>query len=643
MIQLAQRVGGRRHFSSKEPRARGHRGRSPCLVRDNKLYTNMNALFLPIKLARSAFGAAVLAVLLPFPSAFAQQASFKSQNLTGSLMPSGTVNLKQLSEAAPANTSAAVAGARDIEVNPKRRPVLRPPVRNSGPYSDVAPLTPRAEAVEAARQVVFRGFNGITHLDTRNARNGNQFSVEPPDQGLAVGNGFVLEAVNEALNVYDVNGIQKLLHPVALSQFFGLPAAIDRTTTPPTHGVAPVDVSATFDPETQRWSVIAWAQLNDKAGLGLTQSRLYLAVSQTSDPTGSYSVYTLDTTDPHDGRGPRVPDYPHFAVDHYGVFISFNEFAIDPATGGLTFFIDAAITAISKKALVTGSGGAPPPVIRFALQYVFGYEFTVFPAYPAPDTGPVLANGGTQYFVSSRSVNTTEHSLAVWALTNTRSLDTTPALTLQAVAVNTVAYHLPSTGAVQKNGFRPLGESLGEPLEALNPDDYRIISVCYSAGRLWATLNTEVSDSAGAKRIGADYFALVPQLQAGILTATVATEGTVSERGANLIYPAIAVNAHQRGGIVFTLVGPNDYPSSAFVPVSGNTVGPIHVSRAGNEPEDGFSGYKFYGGNGIARWGDYSAAAVDADGTIWMATEYSPDLARTTLANWSTYITRYQP
>jgi hypothetical protein len=600
----------------------------------------MNALFLPIRLARFAFGAAVLTVLLSFPSVLAQQTSFKSQKLTGSLVPSGTVNLKQLSEAAPANASATIAGARDVEINAKRRPVLRPPVRNSGPYSDVAPLTPRAEAVEVARQVVFRGFNGITHLDERTARNGNQFSVEPPDQGLAVGNGLVLEAVNEALNVYDVNGIQKLVHAVALSQFFGLPAAIDRATG--VFGVAPGDVSATFDPETQRWFVIAWAQLNDKAGHPLTQSRLYLAVSQTSDPTGNYSVYTLNTTDP-DGRGPRVPDYPHFAVDHYGVFISFNEFAIDPATGGLTFFIDAAITAISKQALVTGSGGAPPPVIRFALPYVFGYEFTVFPAYPAPDTGPILANGGTQYFVSSRSVNTTEHSLAVWALTNTSSLDTTPALALQALAVNTLAYHLPSTGAVQKNGFRPLGKSLGEPLETLNPDDYRIISVCYSAGRLWATLNSEVSDSAGAKRIGADYFALVPQVQSGILNATVATQGTVSERGANVIYPAIAVNAHQRGGMVFTLVGPNDYPSSAFVPIAGNTVGPIHISRAGNEPEDGFSGYKFYGGNGIARWGDYSAAAVDGDGTIWMATEYSPDLARTTLANWSTYITRYQP
>jgi hypothetical protein len=103
------------------------------------------------------------------------------------------------------------------------------------------------------------------------------------------------------------------------------------------------------------------------------------------------------------------------------------------------------------------------------------------------------------------------------------------------------------------------------------------------------------------------------------------------------------VNAQQQGGIVFTLVGPDNYPSAAFVPVHNTTVGPIQIARAGNEPEDGFTGYPEFGGNGVARWGDYSGAAVDTDGVIWMATEYTPDIARTSLANWCTYITRLKP
>src|SRR5947208_11780328 len=164
-------------------------------------------------------------------------------------------------------------------------------------------------------------------------------------------------------------------------------------------------------------------------------SRLYLAVSQTSDPTETYSIYTLNTTlakDPDQG-GPRIPDFPHFAVDRYGLYISINEFNITPE-GTFDGFIDAAILAISKQDLINGSGGSFPNVVRFPLPSSSGFEFTVFPAYTPPGGGPLLANGGTQFFVSSHFVNTTEHTVAVWALTNTSSLNSAnPDLDLSSV------------------------------------------------------------------------------------------------------------------------------------------------------------------------------------------------------------------
>jgi hypothetical protein len=48
------------------------------------------------------------------------------------------------------------------------------------------------------------------------------------------------------------------------------------------------------------------------------------------------------------------------------------------------------------------------------------------------------------------------------------------------------------------------------------------------------------------------------------------------------------VNAQQKGGIVFTLVGPNDYPSAAFVPVNNTSVGAIQIARAGNQTRMNF-------------------------------------------------------
>ncbi len=50
------------------------------------------------------------------------------------------------------------------------------------------------------------GFEGLNLYQQRYARGGNQFTVEPPDQGLCVGNGYVVEAVNDVINVYNTSG-----------------------------------------------------------------------------------------------------------------------------------------------------------------------------------------------------------------------------------------------------------------------------------------------------------------------------------------------------------------------------------------------------------------------------------------------------
>src|SRR5213594_4026904 len=39
-------------------------------------------------------------------------------------------------------------------------------------------------------------FEGLNHYQQRYSRRGNQFSVEPPDQGMCAGNGYIVEALN---------------------------------------------------------------------------------------------------------------------------------------------------------------------------------------------------------------------------------------------------------------------------------------------------------------------------------------------------------------------------------------------------------------------------------------------------------------
>jgi hypothetical protein len=114
-------------------------------------------------------------------------------------------------------------------------------------------------------------------------------------------------------------------------------------------------------------------------------------------------------------------------------------------------------------------------------------------------------------------------------------------------------------------------------------------------------------------------------------------QGYIALPKADLFYPALAIGPDGTGAIAFTLSGANYYPSAALAHLDAPGAGDVQILASGAAPDDGFSGYKYFGG-GPGRTGDYSAGAVDEHGAIWMATEYIPAAPRTLLANWGTFI-----
>src|SRR5437016_3588098 len=105
-------------------------------------------------------------------------------------------------------------------------------------------------------------FEGLNHYQQRYSRGGNQFSVEPPDQGMCAGNGYVVEVVNDVFNVYSAATGASLLpentatnivagfprnvnHAVDLNSFYGYPPAINRSTG--VRGPEVTDPSCIFD------------------------------------------------------------------------------------------------------------------------------------------------------------------------------------------------------------------------------------------------------------------------------------------------------------------------------------------------------------------------------------------------------------
>jgi len=70
-------------------------------------------------------------------------------------------------------------------------------------------------------------FEGLNHYQQRYSRGGNQFSVEPPDQALCVGNGYELEAVNDVLNIFDASGASVLPDNTATNIVSGFPRNVN--------------------------------------------------------------------------------------------------------------------------------------------------------------------------------------------------------------------------------------------------------------------------------------------------------------------------------------------------------------------------------------------------------------------------------
>ena len=485
------------------------------------------------------------------------------------------------------------------------------------------------------------GFAGLTHYDQRTANKGNQLSLEPPNVAIAVGNGFVLEGVNNAVQVYSSTGTPLLPLAVSTNQLFGVAPSIDRTTPTLVRGVYPTDMRAFYDVNVDRFFVLQRSQANNAAGNPLPRSQYLLAVSQTNDPTQTYNIYSFDTTNSGSFHCPCIADYPQIGADQYGFYISANEFNANTSV----FALAANILAISKTALAAGA--ATPTVVSFQVPFVTGYEFTIQPASTPPGGSNFLANGGVEYLASSL-MGAGDSNLALWAINNTSSLGSgNPTLLLTQTVVPSLAYSLPNN-AFQKPGALTYANTLVPHgvLAAIDGGDIRVLSASYAGGRLYITLGTSVVDSKGVSLSGGMYAVLSPSLRLGTLSGSIFRQGYLVVDGNNLLRPAIAVNAQGKGAIVFTLIGPDYFPSAAFVPFDAFTpASVIQVAGPGALPEDGFTGYPNAGFpiTGVARWGDYSSAVVDTAGSIWMSTEYIPNSVRTPLANWGTYVMQYIP
>lgn len=509
---------------------------------------------------------------------------------------------------------------------------------------------PKGSAVVDSSNRVF-GFPGLTHLDQRTAGTGKytntQFSLEPPDQALCAGGGFVVEAVNNAIAVYDTDG-NALTGPEALSQFWGLTPEVDRVTGIVGQFIS--DPKCAYDRETQRWFITELMQ--DTGTVGTGRNFNLIAVSKTSDPRGGFLIVSYDVTDdglngtPNHPGCPCFGDQPLLGFDEFGVYQSTNEFGAK--------FNGAQVYAIPKRGLIDAASHGD-----FSHLYVValdasqalvpfgGLSYSIQPAVGSADMDEHDSSGrGVEFFLSALQFGVPPYQLldnriAVWALGNTRSLETlSPELTLAFDVIASETYGQPNQ-AQQKPGPIPQGDSIKESLEFINTNDDRMNQVVYSGGLLYSGVNTLIGDGS---RTGIAWFGVDPKFSHGNVSGRVVRQGYVAVDGESVIFPSLAFADGDKGLVGFTLVGPDFFPSAAYMNIGegDGDNSAVHISANGAAPDDGFSGYVAFSGGNVGRWGDYSAAVSDGD-NVWFATEYIPSSPRTVLANWGTFVTKVRP
>ncbi|MCX6360543.1 MAG: hypothetical protein NT029_12075 [Armatimonadetes bacterium] len=443
---------------------------------------------------------------------------------------------------------------------------LAPP---ASPGKGVRPLSP---------QDVGTGFPGV---DRRKS------GTEPPDSVGAMGPAHYLQLVNCLASVYDRSGAQ-VGSSVSLAAFFAADGGY------PHNGIG--NPRVIYDRLTSRFFAAA-LEFGDPYG---ANNQVLLAVSRTSDPTGSWDRYVIPV-----GEKTGLSDYPTLGVDAEGVYVGIT------IVGASSVYTRIAATA--KAPLVAASPSLGSVWVSADITDMYG---TPVPAVNM-DAAPV---GGRAWFAASSTA--TYGNFTVRSLTWSGGSPTLGDM----VTVSTPTY-----GAAAQQ-FAP---ALGSTHPIYTGDD-RIQSATLHRDRLWACRSVSLNVSGGgdhSDRLGVEW------LSVAVPTATpvLAQNGRVYDAGVtnphSYYCPSIMVTGQGHTALAFC-------GSSTVEHVGVYTCGRLAGDPSGamqsiTQVVPGLASYDVLVG-ATNRWGHYGGIGLDPndDMTVWSTQEFAADTSV-----WGTWIT----
>jgi hypothetical protein len=456
-------------------------------------------------------------------------------------------------------------------------------------------------------------FNGIDDATNVSLIGGH---LTPPDQGLCVGpasalsvlglsgnSPVVVEAVNEAMTVYDTSG-NALFGPISLANLFQDPNASG-------------DVSCHYDPGTRSFFFTEIGAVDD----------LFLGTGLVVMNSNGYASYAVDTAE----GGNCLPDFPQQGFNDNAFYITVREFC-----GPNEDFEGASLYGLSKSQLASLSqtvGAA-------------SWSGLVDPAgIPVDGLRPAIGDGtNTEYLLNAiaydASGNSTNASnLDMWQVTGGQNITSgSGPVSLSVQSVPTEPYAYPVNAASTGDGSCSFHHGVCEITSEtyLDPVDSRVEQVQFAndhgATRLYTSLDSALTVGNDPTPVdGAAWFEVNPN------TGKVNHQGYVALAGTNLLMPSIVRSGSGTLNMGFSMTSPTLNPSTGYVVSKnqGNTFSPVQTTGVGYGPHLSYSPILF----GRHRWGDYSAVALDPiTGNVWMADEYTFDQGPDPADNWGTRV-----
>jgi hypothetical protein len=413
-------------------------------------------------------------------------------------------------------------------------------------------------------------FEGLAATD-------NPLLFLPPDDNLGVGPSHIFEIVNVVGRIMDKSGVT--VSTFELDSFFDADQGFDI-----------FDPMVMYDAGSGRW----FATVFQSSPSGPPSSSVILAVSTSSDPTGTFCRYRLG----HPTTETFTHDFPQLGMSDDKIMVSFEGFDASNNTLGTGYYV------LDKSALLicnpsAGVTRVPPDISRFIML-------------PAQSLGST-----SDLFMAMHDIFFDPAVLTLLKVSGVPGVS--PVVeTLARLAIKpwlTFPFFTPS--AVQP----------GSSVRLATGDD-RVLSAAWQNNSLWIAGN-EMCTLAGDSQPRS----CLRIMEIRTDTSTVRQDITYGSVGSYASYPAVRPDGAGNLCVVFTRSSASEfasvYATGRLVNDPLSTLQPSLLVRAGQGAQTRPSG----------RMGDYSGAALDPSDTsiVWVVGEY---IRSTAQINWGTSIVK---